>query len=47
MLIGKKTDHRQIYNVGRLASEALLDSMIVGYGVKYMTARERPLENDS
>jgi membrane-associated phospholipid phosphatase len=32
--------------VGRLASEALLDSMIVGYGVKYMTARERPLEND-
>jgi PAP2 superfamily len=46
ILVGKKTDSPQVVNLGRSSAEALVDSIIVTYGLKYTTARERPLEND-
>ena len=46
MLIGKKKDEPEIFNTGRSSARALVDALIVGYGLKFTTARERPLEND-
>jgi hypothetical protein len=45
LLIGKTTDHPHLSQLGRLTSEAVIDSMVVSYGVKTLTTRERPLEN--
>jgi len=46
MLIGKKKDEPEIFNTGRTSARALVDALIVGYGLKYITARERPTDND-
>ena len=45
LLIGKTTDHPHLSQLGRLTSEAVIDSMVVSYGVKTLTTRERPLQN--
>ena len=46
MLIGKKKDEPEIFNTGRSSARALVDALIVGYGLKYTTARERPDDNN-
>jgi undecaprenyl-diphosphatase len=46
MLIGKKKDEPEIFNTGRTSARALVDALIVGYGLKYVTARERPTDNE-
>jgi hypothetical protein len=46
MLVGKKKDDPETFNVGRSSLRALIDSIIINYSLKYATARERPLEND-
>ena len=46
MLVGKKKDDPEILNTGRSAARALIDATIVNYSLKYMTARERPTDND-
>ena len=46
MLIGKKRDDPEIFNTGRSSARALVDAVIVNYGLKYATSRERPLDND-
>ncbi len=45
MVIGKRKNDSQIFDMGRSSARALADSVIVNYGVKFMTARERPLDN--
>jgi membrane-associated phospholipid phosphatase len=46
MLVGKKKDDPEILNTGRSAARALIDATLVNYSLKYMTARERPTDND-
>ncbi len=46
MLVGKKKDEPEIFTTGRLSARAFINAAIVNYGLKYATARERPLEND-
>jgi membrane-associated phospholipid phosphatase len=46
ILAGKKTRDPQMVDLGRSSAQALVDSIIVNTAIKYMTARERPLEND-
>ena len=46
MLVGKKKDEPEIFNTGRSAARALINAAIINYGMKFTTARERPLEND-
>jgi membrane-associated phospholipid phosphatase len=45
LLVGKETGRPEVFHTGRVMSEALVDSIIVNYGVKFATGRERPLEN--
>jgi membrane-associated phospholipid phosphatase len=46
MLVGKKKRDSELFKVGIMASEALLNSVFVTTSLKYITARERPLENN-
>ena len=46
MLAGKKKNDQELFNVGKSSARALVDSIIISYGLKFATARERPLEND-
>ena len=46
MLVGKKKNDLELFNVGKSSARALVDSIIINYGLKFATARERPLEND-
>ncbi len=46
MLAGKKKNDQELFNVGKSSARALVDSIIINYGLKFATGRERPLEND-
>ena len=46
MLVGKKKDEPEIFNTGRSSARALINAVIVNYSLKYITARERPIDND-
>jgi undecaprenyl-diphosphatase len=46
MLYGKTRGNAEWYKIGMNAGRALADSFIVSTALKYMTARERPLDND-
>ena len=46
MLVGKKKDEPEILTTGRLSARAFVNAVIVNYSLKYITARERPLDND-
>jgi membrane-associated phospholipid phosphatase len=46
MLIGKKKDEPEIFKTGRTSARALVDALIVGYTLKFTTARERPVDNE-
>ncbi len=46
MLVGKKKDEPEILHTGRLSARAFVNAVIVNYSLKYVTARERPIDND-
>ena len=46
MLVGKKKDEPEIFTTGRLSARAFVNAVIVNYSLKYVTARERPIDND-
>jgi hypothetical protein len=46
LLTGKLTKKNWLFQVGQGSTEALIDSVIVSYSIKYGTARERPTQND-
>jgi membrane-associated phospholipid phosphatase len=46
MLVGRKKDEPEIFNTGRSSARALINAVIVNYSLKYITARERPIDND-
>ena len=46
MLVGKKKDDPEIFNTGRSSARAFINAAIVNYSLKYITARERPIDND-
>ena len=45
LLVGKKTNNPETFDLGRASTRALVHSVIVNYALKFATARERPLEN--
>ena len=46
MVVGSVKHKPQVFEIGHLATHALVDSIIVSYALKYATARERPYAND-
>ena len=46
MVVGSVKHKPQVFEIGHLATHALVDSIIVSYALKYATARERPYVND-
>jgi len=46
MLVGWKAKDAEVFDVGRSSARALVDSIIINYGLKFAAGRERPLEND-
>jgi hypothetical protein len=45
LIVGRVKDKPRVFQTGRISAEALLDAVIVGYAIKGMTARERPIDN--
>jgi membrane-associated phospholipid phosphatase len=46
LVTGKVAKKNWVFRVGQGSSEALVNAVIVGYSLKYGTARERPQQND-
>jgi membrane-associated phospholipid phosphatase len=46
LIAGKLAKKNWLFQVGQGSAEALVNSVIVGYSIKYSTARERPTQND-
>jgi membrane-associated phospholipid phosphatase len=46
MLLGKKKDEPEMFATGRASARAVINAVVINYGMKFAFARERPLDND-